>query len=149
MQKLFYILGIILLLSSCYNTNKSDSVIPEILLTKSQLVEILTEVQIIEANFRISKNRSKASKQKPNYYNKILLEYGITLPQLKANIDYYHNSPAVMEEIYDLVLANLSKIQSEALFEKEELEKAIAADSISKLNDSLELIRIDSLARSL
>jgi len=147
MAKLFYTFIIVLILQSCYNINKSESVTPEILLSKSQLVEILTEIQIIEANFRISKNRSKASKLKPTYYDKILKENGITLKQLKDNMDYYHNSPVVMEEIYELVLGNLSKIQSEALIEKEELEKAIVADSIAKLNDSLELIRIDSLAR--
>lgn len=149
MAKLFYTLVILLILPSCYNINKSESVIPDVLLTKSQLVDILTEIQIIEANFRISKNRSKANKLKPTYYDRILKENGITLQQLKENMDYYHNSPIAMEEIYELVLRNLSKIQSEALLEKEELEKAIVADSIAKLNDSLELIRIDSLAWSI
>lgn len=146
MAKLFYTLIILIIFPSCYNINKSESVIPDLLLSKSQMVEILTEIHITEANFRISKNRSKASELKPKYYDKILKEYGITLLQFKDNMDYYHNTPVMMEEIYELVLANLSKIQSEALLEKEELEKAIAADSLSKLNDSLELIKIDSLA---
>ncbi len=145
MVKLLYVFAFVFTLSSCYNMNKSESVIPDKIVSKSQLVEILTEVQIAEASFRISKNRSKASKLKPMYYDKILKENGITLQQLKDNMDYYQASPKVMEEIYELVLANLSKIQSEVLLEKEEMEKAIAADSISKLNDSLNLLSPNSI----
>lgn len=148
MTRLYYTIAIIFILTSCYNINESKPVIPDILLSESQMVEILTEIQITEANFRISKNRSTAVDIKPKYYNRILKEYGITLKQLKGNMEYYHNSPAVMEEIYEQVLANLSKIQSEAMVEKEELEKTIIADSIAKLNDSLELIKIDSQANN-
>lgn len=145
MTKLLYIIAIIFIFTSCYNINKTEPVIPDILLSKSQMVDMLTEIQITEANFRIAKNRTLAVDEKPKYYDRILREYGITLKQMKDNMEYYHNSPEIMEEIYEQVLANLSKIQSEVMLEKEELEKAIIADSIARMNDSLELVKIDNV----
>ncbi len=109
------------------------------------MVEIMTEVQLIEASFNIKNNRSNADELKPKYYEKILKQYGITIQQLKDNIDYYNNYPKIMEEIYESVLANLSKIQSKVQLEIEEIEKIRIADSIAKITDSLNLIMNDSL----
>lgn len=145
MTRLFFSLTLFLILSSCYNVNKSDSDIPEILLSKSQMIEILTEVQLTEAGFNIKNNRSKANELKPKYYDKILQHYGITLQQLKDNINYYQDSPKIMEEIYESVLANLSKIQSDVILENEEIEKKRVADSIKVITDSLIQIKADSL----
>lgn len=138
MAKSFIALIFAFAISSCYHVNKSEPVAPDVLLSKSQMVEILTEVQITESGFTIRENRDKALELKPKYYDRILQQYGITLQQLRDNIDYYHGSPKVMENIYESVLANLSKIESDVIIEKEELEKAIANDSISMLADSLD-----------
>ncbi len=137
----------VLMLSSCYHVNENEPVIPDVLLSGSQMVEILTEIQITEAGFSISKNRINAKELKPEYYDKILQQYGITIQQLKENIDYYHESPKVLEDIYEKVLANLSKIQSDVLLEKEKIEEKRIADSIQMVTDSINLIIADSLAK--
>ena len=147
MTKLIIAFISIFILSSCYHVNESENVVPDVLISKTQMVEILTEIQITEAGFSLNKNRVKAKELKPEYYDKILLQYGITIAQLKENIDYYHESPEVLEDIYDKVLANLSKIESDVLIEKEELEKKRIADSISMVTDSLNLLIADSIAR--
>ncbi len=143
--KLFFSLIILSTLSSCYNVNKHDVAIPEKLLSKTQMVEVLTDIQITEAGFSLNKNKKSANNLKPKYYTKILEQYDITFQQFKDNLDYYHNSPKVFEEIYELVLGNLSKIQSDVILEKEELDKKIAADSIALLNDSIKNISADTL----
>jgi len=145
MIKLFFISISLFLLSSCYNVNRDEPVEPDILLSKEQMVEILTEVQLTEAGFQFKYYRNKAKELKPEFYNKILKQYGITLQQFKDNIDYYNYFPKVMEEIYESVLANLSKIQSEVLIEEQEAEKIRIADSIAIITDSLNSIRADSL----
>ena len=145
--KLFFVFSFFFLLSSCYHVNESKPVVPDILLSSSQMVEILTEIQITEAGFSINKNRIKAKELKPEYYDKILHQYGITIQQLKENIDYYHDSPKVLEEIYEKVLANLSKIQSDVLLEKEKIEEKRIADSITMVTDSINLVIADSLAK--
>ncbi len=137
------------MLPSCYNVNESEPIIPEVFLSKSQMIEILTEVQIAEASLRISKSKKKANELKPKFYDNILQEAGVTLIQFKENMDYYQNYPDVMEEIYESVLGNLSRLESDVLLEKEELDNVITADSIVRLQDSLNLLRLDSLASAI
>jgi len=145
MIKLLIVFAPLFMLSSCYNVNQDKPVEPGILLSKVQMVEILTEVQLTEAAFHFKYYRSKAKELKPEFYNKILSQYGITLQQFKDNIDYYNYYPKVMGEIYESVLANLSKIQSEVLLEEQEAERIRISDSITMVTDSLNSIRSDSL----
>lgn len=148
MTKLFFALTILTIFTSCYHVNESEIIVPDVLLSESQLVEILTEVQIVESGLGISKNRNKSDKLKPEYYSKILQQYGISVQQLKENLDYYQNYPKVLEEIYDRVLANLSKMQSEVLEEMKKIEEKRIADSISMVNDSLDILRMDTLVKT-
>ena len=146
MVKLFFVFVSLFLISSCYNVNRDEPIKPDILLSKEQMVEILTEVQLTEAGFHFKYYRNKAKELKPEFYNKILKQYGITLQQFKNNIDYYNYHPKVMKEIYESVLANLSKIQSEVLLEEQEAERIRIADSVAVLTDSVNSLKADSLA---
>ncbi len=145
--KLFFLLIIIFTLSSCYNVNVNEVAVPEKMLSQKQMVDIITDIQLIEAGFSINKYVIKGKDLKPEYYNEIFKKHSITVQQFSQNIDYYYASPKVMEEIYESVLANLSKIQSKVIIEKEELDKQLAADSIAAVNDSLEIIKADSIKR--
>ena len=144
-SKLLFLLIFLTPFSSCYNVNKNETPPPSKLLSKTEMVKLLTEIQIAEAGFSINKNRKNANNLKPKYYNEILNQNSITLTQFQENIDYYHHLPKVMEEIYELVLENLSKIQSDVIIEKEEFVKQRKEDSITRVKDSLNLVLIDSL----
>jgi len=144
-SKLLVSLLLLMSFSSCYNVNKSEAQTPSKLLSESEMVIVLTEIQIAEAGFSINKNRKDADSLKPEYYDKILSQYSITLHQFKENVDYYHHSPKEMEKIYEQVLENLSKVQSEVILEEEEYKKQKTEDSITIINDSLNLILVDSL----
>ena len=144
-SQLFLSLFVIMSFSSCYNVNKSEVQTPNKLLTKSEMVKVLTEIQIAEAGFSINKYRRNADSLKPEYYSSILNQNSITVKQFKENINYYHHSPKIMEDIYELVLENLSKIQSNVILEKEEFDKQKKLDSIAAVKDSLNLTLVDSL----
>ncbi len=141
MFKLFFLLILFLGVTACSKVNKSEVVIPEKLLSKTQMVEILTQIQIAEAGFSINKNKLEANTLKPQSYNKILEQYSISTKQFKENINYYYDSPVVMEDIYEQVLGKLSKIQSDVIIEKEKLDNQIVADSIAAiLADSIKQV---------
>lgn len=142
---LLLLLFILMGFSSCYNVNKNEAQPPSKLLSKSEMVSLLTEIQITEAGFTINKNIKDANSLKPKYYNKILNNCSITSEQFKENVEYYHHSPKVMEEIYEIVLKNLSTIQSDVIIEEEEFDKKRKEDSIAIVNDSLNIALIDSL----
>ena len=137
MKKLFLFFTIVIAFNSCYNVNESVPVTPENLISKTKLIDILTDIQLVEAGFSISENRNSKYKLKPAYYDFVLSTHDISLLQLKENINYYQAYPKTMEEIYDGVLANLSKIQSQVLLEKEEIDRI--KDSLSVASDSLSL----------
>ena len=137
MKKLILFFTIVIAFNSCYNVNESVPVTPENLISKAKLIDILTDIQLVEAGFSISENRNSKYKLKPAYYDFVLSTHDISLLQLKENINYYQAYPKTMEEIYDGVLANLSKIQSQVLLEKEEIDRI--KDSLSVASDSLSL----------
>ncbi len=137
MKKLILFFTIVIAFNSCYNVNESVPVTPENLISKTKLIDILTDIQLVEAGFSISENRNSKYKLKPAYYDFVLSTHDISLLQLKENINYYQAYPKTMEEIYDGVLANLSKIQSQVLLEKEEIDRI--KDSLSVASDSLSL----------
>ena len=137
MKKLILFFTIVIAFNSCYNVNESVPVTPENLISKTKLIDILTDIQLVEAGFSISENRNSKYKLKPAYYDFVLSTHDISLLQLKENINYYQAYPKTMEEIYDGVLANLSKIQSQVVVEKEEIDRI--KDSLSVASDSLSL----------
>jgi uncharacterized protein DUF4296 len=138
MIRILYFIGVMVCLTSCYNVNESVVVVPEKLFSKSKMVEVLTDVQLVEAGLSINENRSYEMELKPKYYKLVLETHNISLKELKDNINYYQSNPKVMEEIYESVLANLSKLQSEVLIEVEDFENS--EDSIALIKDSLDLI---------
>jgi len=143
-RKLVFLLFLVLNISSCYTVNDDEIVIPEKLLTKTEMIEIISDVQIIEAGFSLNKYRLIQKKLKPEIYNKTLEKHAVTLQEFKDNIDYYNNYPKIMEDIYEQVLENLSKVQNDIIIEKEIIEEQKIADSIAKTFDSIIIVNKDS-----
>jgi len=75
---------------------------------------------------------------KDSVYTQIFRHYGITVTIFKENVNYYNSYPEIMEDIYEEVLANLSRMQSEveieaeakASAEEEEKEEDVKTDTI-------------------
>ena len=116
MIKYFFSLSlIVILLSGCYHENKVNPDKPETFLSFDKMTEILTDIQLAEGI--IVHNRSvhtnMDNEYKDSLYTQIFRHYGITVAIFKENVNYYNSDPAKMEDIYEVVLANLSKMQSE------------------------------------
>jgi transposase len=110
---------------SCYHENKVDAKVPEHLLSKSEMVSVLTDVQIAEGALTYRRTRRIEQQGfREAAYDKIFSNYGITAKILNENINYYNNDPGQMEEIYEQVLAKLSRMAGEIK------EEASHADTI-------------------
>lgn len=128
---------------SCYHENNDDIKKPETFISFDKMTEMLTDIQIAEGiivnNRAIRENND--SEFKDSMYAKIFQHYGVSPTVFKENINYYNNDPAVMEDIFDIVLANLSKeqsqIQMEAAEEDESEAELIKTDSTLVKNDSI------------
>ncbi len=104
------VLASILFLIACGNSiNK-----PKKLLTKTQMISIMTELQLLEASMDIIENDTNKSKTHGIYYHKVLLKkFDIDSTILKENLNYYTAKPEVISEIYDSITVKLSEYQSQ------------------------------------
>lgn len=118
MKRLFFIIALLLLLSAC--GSKSNEFVPEPLLTEQEMIDILTDVQIIEADINYQKAMEREEGQAPkdysgltrSYYDQLFEHHGITDSIFTQNVRYYTTRPAVLERIMDSVTQRLTKEQT-------------------------------------
>ena len=83
---------------------------PDRLLTEQEMIAVMTDVQILEADI----NRRKADGKMidgmaESYYNQLFEHYDMTDSIFKQNIRYYTERPETLERIMDSVTMRLTK----------------------------------------
>ena len=101
----------LLLLMSC-NNRQTKVTAPNVLLSEPQMVEIMTDVYIIEnaINYRRGKSIS-TNNLKTKGYDALFEHYDITDSIFYENMDYYNDNVFVMKRILDSVAVNLEKLK--------------------------------------
>ena len=124
MKKLSIIILLFLLVTAC--DRKEKSFMPERLLTEQEMIDVLTDVQIIEADINYQKTQEHEPnpndtikiipkdyvKISGNYYSQLFEHYGITDSIFEQNLKYYTERPAELEKIMDSVMQRLTKEQT-------------------------------------
>ncbi len=124
-MRFLFAVFISLLFVSC--SEKPNRKKPEGLLSEEKMVELLTDIQLIEG--AVSKkilDKIDAKKESPIYYQKAFEKHDVTENQFELSIRYYTENPEDLQVIYEDVLIELSKI-------KAELQKA-KQESASRIN---------------
>lgn len=113
------LIAVIALMISC--AGESSVPKPEVFLDEERMIEITTDIQLVEAALNYRRNIGQDFTDiKSAYYAELFERHGIDLQIYQENVDYYNQEPARMEKIYDAVLKNLSDLQSEASAENNE-----------------------------
>ncbi len=100
----------LLLLASC--ADKSKAFKPERILTEQEMMDVMTDVQILEADMNHRKADGKRiDGMAVSYYDQLFEHYGITDSIFKQNLRYYTERPATIEKIMDSVTQRLTKEQ--------------------------------------
>lgn len=128
-QLIITFLPIIFLLFSC-DSDKQKVVRPATLISKDSMPLILTDVHLIEAVLsgkQMEKNLIAGLTQ--IYYDSLFTKYNITRTAFDSSLYYYSQDPKAFNAIYDIVISNLMKIETDS----------IRSDSIAiiETNDSL------------
>ena len=94
--------------------SSSKERIPEGILPKKELVSILKEVHLAEANFELLKTNSKEVAQITllNNYQEIYRKYNIDENEFQQTLEYYANHPEKLEGIYSKVLQDITEERS-------------------------------------
>jgi hypothetical protein len=124
MKRLSIIILLFLLATAC--GRKENGFMPERLLTEQEMVDVLTDVQIIEADINYQKTQEREQNEEDSvkiapkdyvkvsreYYDQLFKHYDITDSILLQNIRYYSDQPEVLERIMDSVLNRFTKEKS-------------------------------------
>ncbi|MCF6171917.1 MAG: DUF4296 domain-containing protein [Bacteroidales bacterium] len=125
MRYRFTFLLLVPLLLSCYHENQPEISPPDHLLSEKEMVNILTDVQLAEGAITYRRTRRIEQQNfRESAYKQVFSTYGINAKILNENLNYYNNNPEKMEQVYDKVLAKLSRIQGQLK------EETIRSDSV-------------------
>ena len=110
--KFFSILFVVVLFFSCDSEKKRPA--PTVLLTEPQMVDVMMDVQIMEATISYKKNvNQKTEYLKTVGYDTLFAHYGITDSIFKENLTYYYDvEPQTLIRIVDSVEARLLKMKN-------------------------------------
>lgn len=119
MKRLVLIFLLFVLVCGC--AHKDKGFIPERVLSEREMIDIMTDVQIIEADINYRKTQEREAESMPNdyrkltqsYYDQLFEHYGITDSIFSQNIRYYTERPSQLEKIMDSVFQRLTKVQTE------------------------------------
>jgi len=82
---------------------------PSRLLTEQEMIAIMYDVQILEADMNYRKSNGKMiGDMSKEYYQQLFEHYGITDSIFDENMRYYTRDPATMERIMDSVTQRLT-----------------------------------------
>ena len=95
---------------------------PERLLTEEEMIDVMTDVQIIEAEINYQKSTDKEQDtisadykaMAQSYYRQFFEHYGITDSIFSQNLKYYTERPKTLQRIMDSVVQRLTREQSES-----------------------------------
>ena len=114
-MKRFLIIALLLLLFSACE-DKSKSIKPSRLLTEKEMIDIMTDMQIIEADINVQKSHGEEIGDKQRvYYRQLFEHYGITDSIFNENLRYYTDNPATIERIMDSVTQRIISLAQQQL----------------------------------
>lgn len=94
--------------------SESNRPAPSVLLDERQMIDVMTDVQLMEGIISFKKNANqKTTYLKVVGYDTIFAHYGITDSIFEDNIRYYNEAhPLVLGRIMDSVVDRLSKLKN-------------------------------------
>jgi len=109
---LFILIGFLLIFSACKNDHRSDK--PENLISRDIMVQVLTDVHLIEASIKLNNERKLNKEEYAYYYYQYLYEkHNITEEDFNLSLDYYQQNVDTFDTIYVDVISELNRLQGE------------------------------------
>ena len=97
---------------SCGN-KQTKVTAPNVLLSEPQMVEIMTDVYILENAINHRRGKSISTNNlKTKGYEALFEHYGITDSVFFENMDYYNDNPVLMKRVMDSVLVNFELLRN-------------------------------------
>lgn len=105
------IFGLILLITAC---SKKKTEIPADILSMQDMKGVLTDVQLGQAAAGNSAMVDSALYNSKEYFEFVLKNHNVSRDVFMKSLKFYSENPALLQEVYDSVIVDLSKIQSQS-----------------------------------
>ena len=117
-MKKYLIPILVIAFASCSDVEVVET-IPDDVLSKQEMVELLVEIQLIEGGIIIRKLDEKIFAEEINaHYQITFKKHGLTKKTFEYNMRYYTDHPAQLEAVYEEVINELSRQQAESETQK-------------------------------
>ena len=107
----------ILVLFACSGqqpTSGTDLQKPDSLISRNQMVRIITDVHLTEAALAYIKNKGEAKTDiAKDYYDAVFSKYKISRKNFESNFDYYKRDQEELIKIYEAVIRNLEILKKQ------------------------------------
>lgn len=112
MKRIVIVIISLFFLVACSSEKKKQA--PEVLLSEEQMVDVMTDIQIMEATISYKRNTNqKTAYLKTVGYDTIFSHYGITDSIFKENMKYYNDfDPQTLIRVMDSVEVRLGRMRN-------------------------------------
>ena len=92
----------VLLLLAGLSCSRNQVKQPEVFLDEQQMIDVLTDAYLIEAQLNIDKTKGvDVAEMQVEYYRQLFEHYGINDSVFEQNLYYYTHHPDILERIMD------------------------------------------------
>ncbi|MFO8129205.1 MAG: DUF4296 domain-containing protein [Bacteroidales bacterium] len=116
MKKSWLLLIPLFLFFSCYNSDagKERSKQPKPALTVDQMAGVLTDMHLAQSTLKFRQDRGLRHRDSSEHLHYIIFrKHNITQEEFEKSMDYYKHDLKKYDLIYEKVLENLSKLESQ------------------------------------
>lgn len=111
MKKLLSLFFISILLVSC---SKKKTEIPQDVISMKEMQLLLTDIHLAQSAASVQILSDSSIYSAKEYVNYVLEDHKISREQFLKSLKFYTENPAILEEVYDSVITELSRIQGES-----------------------------------
>ena len=87
--------------------------VPDDVIPKEKMVQVLADIHIAEATVNYKSVGDTVKPNIENYYSDVFKKHSITQDQYRKSYQFYLDNPSMMNKMYDEVINELSRRQSE------------------------------------
>ncbi len=116
MKKIVVLLFIISASFGC--SGDAEISIPENVLPKEKMAAVMLDIHLTEASMNLSLNPQTININHSDIKVDILKKHQLEKKQFDESFAFYTQNPALLNEVYQIVLDDLSKMQAQVMNEK-------------------------------
>jgi hypothetical protein len=110
MSKNAFFLFLALLFFGC--TDGYEVVIPDHILSKEKMAEVMLDIHLIEATLNLNAGNVNKDAVEGKLSFDVFKKHNISREKYEESYTFYTENPDAMKEVYDIVLKELSKLQA-------------------------------------